>query len=97
MVKYRTTRIIVTYWEMDEGRELILSSEYLADTDFKDGVKAAKKELKTLGDSHGCWITTQELQDDISLLGRHVWETTSQAPMILMNIGGKIKTMQELK
>lgn len=98
MEKYKTTRTIITYWEMqNKGQEVILSSQYLNDSDLRDAIKTAKKELKELGHLHGAWITTQELQDGKSLLGRHLWETTSTAPMILMNIDGKIKTMQDLK
>lgn len=97
MKKYITTRTIITYWELaDDSKETILSSTYLTDVDIKSAYKVAKKELKELGHRHGAWITAQQLQDDISLLGRHVWETTSKAPMILMNIDGKVKTMQDL-
>lgn len=96
MSEYVTTRAIITFWELTEdGKETILSSSYLADADIKDAVKRAKATLKELGEQHGAWITTQELQDDVSLLQRHVWETTSKSPMILFH-DGKIRTIQEL-
>lgn len=97
MSKYTTERSIITYWEIaDDKKETILSSEYISGVNLKLIKKEAKAYLKRLGQNHGCWITTQRLDDDISLLGRHVWETTSVSPMILYN-DGKIKTIQELR
>lgn len=91
-----TERTIITYWLIDEDKkETVLSSEYLPGKDMGAASKEAKNHLKSLGQKHGCWITTQRLNDDLSLLGRHTWETTSVSPMILYN-DGKIRTLQEL-
>lgn len=96
MSEYETTRAIITFWELaEDNKETILSSSYLPDATIKEAVKRAKTTLKELGERHGAWITTQRLNDDVSLLQRHVWETTSISPMVLYN-NGKIQTTQEL-